>query len=407
MRIGFVEKALVLGRKKIIVPANFLAAMRIIALVLFTLTNCRPVYAQIESKVIDFSNTLEISLEKEVISPAFTNTIHSVNVIDLRDDTLAAGYHYLKPGDAIRYLVQPSASPKNKGSDKWSKVYHCSPTLSAGFSDWINEYLQCRKNTSAKNKLLIVVKKFWLSQEADEIRDENDKVGQAMNGWDAGVVCKLEFYLERDSVFFPLYRIDSVFTFKERLNDYRGTRFVDNAASFVISVLKSSLEKLVEINMDDIIAKRRKFSLNDIQQKYLQRPDIPVLKSVDFKKGAYKNFEEFKLNAPSISSYELREGSVGDVLYVKEGDAEYPTREAWGFCDGKDIFINSGDKYSRLVRRENTFYFFGIKGVVQKSKHIGGMSSGLNYAMNTGPKKTVYKLDLKYYQIDMETGEVY
>ncbi len=113
------------------------------------------------------------------------------------------------------------------------------------------------------------------------------------------------------------------------------------------------------------------------------------------------------VKAPSISSYELRKGSIGDILYIKEGDSEYPTRDVWGFCDGKDIFINSGDKYSKLMRRENTFYFFGIKGVVQKSKHIAMMSSGLNYAMNTGPKKTVYKLDLKYYQIDMETGEVY
>lgn len=381
--------------------------MRIIAVVLFILANYSITQAQIEAKVIDFNNTLEISLEKEVLSNAFTNSIHSVNVIDLRDDTLAMGYHYLKPGDAIRYLVQPSTSPKNKDGDKWSKVYHCSPSLSAGFSNWINEYLQCRKNTAIKNKLLIVVKKFWLSPEADEIRDDNDKVGQAMNGWDAGVVCKLEFYLERDSMYFPLYRIDSVFTFKERLNDYKGTRFVDNAASFVTSVLKSSLEKLIEINIDEAIAKRRSFSFNSIQQRYLQRPEIPVLKSADIKKGAYKNFEEFKLNAPSIENYELRKGSIGDILYVKEGDSEYPTREAWGFCDGKDIFINSGDKYSRLVRRENTFYFFGNKGVVQKTKHIGGMSSGLNYAMNSGPKKTVYKLDLKYYQIDMETGEVY
>jgi len=381
--------------------------MKITVSVLCILTFYLPVYAQIEAKVIDFNNTLEISLEKEVFSHAFTNSIHSVNIIDIRDDTLAMGYHYLKPGDAIRYMVQPSVSSKNKDNDKWSKVYHCSPTLSTGFRDWINEYLQCRKNISAKNKLLIVVKKFWLSPEADEIRDENGKVGQAMNGWDAGVICKLEFYLERDSMFFPLYRIDSVFTFKERLNDYRGIRFVDNAASFVTSVLKSSLEKLVEINMDEIIAKRRKLSLGDIQQKYLQRSNVPVLKSADLKKGAYKNFEEFKLNAPSIGSYDLREGSIGDILYVKEGDSEYPTREAWGFCDGEDIFINSGDKYSRLVRRENTFYFFGIKGVVQKTKHIGGMSSGLNYAMNTGPKKTVYKLDLKYYQIDMETGGVY
>jgi hypothetical protein len=204
-----------------------------------------------------------------------------------------------------------------------------------------------------------------------------------------------------------LYRIDSVFTFKERLNDYRGTKFVDNAGSFVSSALKSSLQKLVDINLDEIVTKRRKLSMEDIRREYVKRGDVPILKSIDLKKGAYKSFEEFKSNVPSISSYELREGAIGDILYVKDGASEYPTRDAWGFCDGKDIFINSGDKYSKLVRRENTFYFFGIKGVVQKSKHIGGMSSGLNYAMNTGPKKTVYKLDLKYYQIDMETGEVY
>lgn len=381
--------------------------MRIIVFVILALTIYYPLYAQIEAKVIDFNNKLEISLEKEVFSHSFSNSIHSVNVIDVRDDTMAVGYHYLKAEDAHRYFVQPGSLPKNKANDKWSKVYHCPPTLSIGFSNWINEYLQCRENTSVKNKLLIVVKKFWLSPEADEIRDEHDKVGQAMNGWDAGVVCKLEFYLERDSVFFPLYRIDSVFTFKERLNDYKGTRFVDNTASFVTAALKSSLEKLVEINMDEIIAKRRKLSLGDMQQKYLQRSNITVLKSIDLKKGAYKNFEEFKLNAPSISGYELRKGSMGDILYVKEGDSEYPTREAWGFCDGKDLFINSGDKYSKLVRRENTFYFFGIKGMTQKTKNDFWKSSTLNYMTGYGPKKTVYKLDLKYYQIDMESGEVY
>jgi len=31
----------------------------------------------------------------------------------------------------------------------------------------------------------------------------------------------------------------------------------------------------------------------------------------------------------------------------------------------------------------------------------------LNYAANTGEKKSVYKMELKYYQVDMETGEAY
>ncbi len=381
--------------------------MRIIVFIILALVICSPVVAQIESKAIDFNNKLEINLEKEVFTHSFSNSFHSVHVIDVRDDTMAVGYHYLKPGDAVRYLVQPSASPKKKDNDIWSKVYHCSPALSYGFAEWINEYLQCKKNESVKSKLLIVVKKFWLSSEADEIRYENDKIGQAMNGWDAGVLCKLEFYLEKDSVFFPLYRIDSVFTFKERLNDYRGTRFVDNAGSFVISVLKSSLEKLADIDTDEVIAKRRKLSYNDIYLAYHRKMDVPVLKAIDLKKGVYKTFEEFKSNAPSIIDYEFRKGTAGDVLYVKEEGSEYPTREAWGFCDGKDIFINSGDKYSKLVRRENTFYFFGVKGMTQKTKNDFWTSSSLNYISGNGPKKTVYKLDLKYYQIDMDTGEVY
>ena len=172
--------------------------MRIITiLILVMFTYCRAL-AQIEAKAIDFNNKLEIKLEKEVFSHSFGNSIYSVNVIDVRDDTGAVGYHYLKPGDAHRYFVQPGTLPKNKGNDAWSKVYHCPPDLSSGFTEWINEYLQCRKSESVKNKLLIVVKKFWLSAEADEIRFDNDKTGQAINGWDAGVVCKLEFYLEKD-----------------------------------------------------------------------------------------------------------------------------------------------------------------------------------------------------------------
>ncbi len=214
-------------------------------------------------------------------------------------------------------------------------------------------------------------------------------------------------FLEKDSVFFPLYRVDSIFTFKEKLNDYAGIKFVDNANLFVRTVLKISLERLGDINFDEIITKRRKLAFDDIYLGYSKKMDVPVLKFIDLKKGVYKDFKEFKANTPSITDYELRKGAVGDILYIKEGISEYPTRNAWGFCDGTDIFINSGDKYSKLVRRENTFYFFGIKGVTQRSKHNFMRSSGLNYATNTGPKETVYKLDLKYYQIDMETGEVY
>ncbi len=156
--------------------------MRIISFLILVLFTYCPTLAQIEAKTIDFNNKLEINLEEEVSARSFGNSIHSVNVIDVRDDTGVIGYHFLKAGDARRYMVKPGTSEKNKNNDIWSKVYHCSPTLKDGFTEWINEYLQCRNNPSVKNKLLIVVKKFWLSAEADKIRYDNDKVGQAING---------------------------------------------------------------------------------------------------------------------------------------------------------------------------------------------------------------------------------
>ncbi len=377
---------------------------KILALTLVLLTS-HLAFGQIEAKMIDFNNKLEISLEKDTFSLSFGDRIYSVNVIDARDDTGAVGYYYL-PGElAFRYGVKSGNAEKNKNNDPWSKVYHWSPTLKDGLAEWVNAYLQCRKNDSAKNKLLIVVKKLWLSSDAGKIEFNSIQSEWVKKEWNAGLFCKLEFYLEKDSVFYPLYRIDSIFTFEDMLNDYAGLRFVDNAGSFISSALRRSLDKLDGIDPDNIITKRRKVSFNDIYNEYSKKTKVSVLNEVVFKKGVYANFEEFKANSPSIKEYELRKNKMGDILYVKEGNSEYPARLVWGFCDGTYIFINSGDKYSKLVRRGNTFYFFGIKGLTQSNYNFLNVS-GLS-AFRNGGKKSGYKMELKYYQLDMETGEPY
>ena len=132
-----------------------------------------------------------------------------------------------------------------------------------------------------------------------------------------------------------------------------------------------------------------------------------MLNEISFKKGVYKNFEEFKMNSPSLTDYDLRVGKLGDILYVKENGLEYPERKAWGFCNGTDIFINSADKYSKLIRRGNTFYFLGIKGIIRKTKHDLTRASIFNLATNSGVKYISYSKISKYYKVDMETGEVY
>ena len=381
--------------------------LKILSFLILYLAVTFPTLAQIEAKIIDYSNKLEVILEKELSAHSFSDKFYSVSVVDTRDDTTAVGYYYIPKREAQKHAIKPGSAGKNDNIDKWSKVYFCTPTLQQALSVWISEYLQCEKNTSVKNKLLIVVKKFWLSPEADKIKFDNNKRGQTINGWDAGLLCKLEFYLEKDSVFYPLYRTDSIFTYKERLNDFAGMTFVDNSGQFITSALKNSLDNLSDINCDEIIAKKRKLSFTDIHKEYSKKTESPLLKATVYNKGVYKDFDEFKTNSPSIIEFEFRESKLSDIMYVKEGGSEYPARNVWGYCDGTNMFINSGDKYSKLERKENTFYFFGTKGIVQRTKIKFITATALGYATNSSPKKAVYKLDLKYYQIDMETGEVY
>lgn len=382
--------------------------MKIISsLLLFVFSQCY-VFAQIEGELLDYTNRLDIGLEKDSSFAGFPHKFRQVSVIDLRDDTAAIGFYSVTATEAFKYGVKPGGLVPNKELSARSKVYYCSPSLQNGMEAWITRYLQCEKSDATGNNLFIAIKKLWLTPQIEKSRFDESQ-SRTSDKWYAGILCKLEFYLEKDSVYFPLYRIDSSFVFDDLLYDYAGMRFVDKGGEFFIAALKTSLEKLRDIKYDEIIAKRRKLNIQDIYQKYLQDKEMPIFSATVFNKGVYKNLDEFRNNAPSIKDYEFRKGQLGDILYVKEGDDEYPLRNNYGYCDGANIFINSGDKYSKLVRQGRTFYFYGIKDVTRKSKIIfmKSMANGLGYATNSGEKKSVYKKEFKYYELDMETGEVY
>jgi len=342
--------------------------------------------AQINTRIINYKNTFNVKLEDEKSIVSLTTRINWVNVIDARDDTTGLGYY--------------SANDPIFRKD-WPKIYHfdSSTAVAARIQKWVSNYLKLSNNIPAGNNLLIVIKKLWLSSEAALIQFDNGERGQANEGWDAGVVSKFEFYLQRDSIYYPLFRVDSTFSFKENLPKAAG--------DFITTALKNSLNKLPDINFEEVIAKRRKLSINDILASLVKKTAVQILNIASYKKGVYKSFEEFKTNSPSITEYELRKGQMGDILYVKENNTEYPERKAWGFCDGNDIYINSGDKYSKLIKFQNTFYFEGIKGRVKHVSHDIPYTSLFNLATNTGRKVSSYKVIPKFYEVDMETGEVY
>ena len=150
-----------------------------------------------------------------------------------------------------------------------------------------------------------------------------------------------------------------------------------------------------------------KLTFEKINSKIEEGNRLPILSASQYKKGVYASFDEFKGNAPSLTDYEFKAGKLGDVLYVKKDSSEYPDRTAWGFCDGKNIYINSADKFSQLIQSGNTFYFKGIKSITKTLRVELMYASVLNLLDNTVRKKSHFNANPKYYQIDMETGDIY
>jgi hypothetical protein len=336
--------------------------------------------AQIKTPAFKDKDTAVILPVKSVATQKLSNNINRLAIFDWRDDTTSIGYCF-------------------SGMPKRTKRMVFDTAAGIVIKDWFCSYLNVGPQNKWGDQLVIILKKLRLSNEANLRVFENGHQGQAQNGWDEGVSLKIEFYLNKNEVYYPLYRYDSVLSIVGKLPG--------DAASFLSKAFESASNKLFTLKLNEIPASIRQLTLHDIAKKASKERSVPILIETAYRKGVYKTFDEFRNNAPSVTDFEYKKGKFGDMLYVREGDTEYPDRTAWGFCNGKNIFINSSDLFSELIREGNTFYFKGIKSVTRKARHNMMKTSMLNLATNTGEKRTSYSIDNRYYQVDMETGEVY
>jgi hypothetical protein len=75
-------------------------------------------------------------------------------------------------------------------------------------------------------------------------------------------------------------------------------------------------------------------------------------------RGVYTSFEEFRNNAPSIGDFEVQVEDNRRVLYIREAGHSYYTHDAWGYCDGKDIYIMRDGMLYAAWREGKAFYFY-------------------------------------------------
>lgn len=310
----------------------------------------------------------------------------NIKVIDKRYDTSSFGY-----------MLDYKMSRKD-----------CKLVTANGLETDLETYL----NTIFKNKfvsngssLVIVLRKFRFY---GNYSDDNKPLSKS-NKTDYFLQAGIDCFLLSDSLYIPLIRKDSAMPVYGALKDAeRGTS--------IVSSLKMLLKSLPIDSAISQIANRKKLNYQELNEYYDKKFKYPVIEDCELKKGVYMSFNEFRNNAPSYVNFDVVKSKIADDIYLIKGQDTALTRDAWGYCDSKNIYIKAGIRLFVLNKQVKGFSFMGFKKL--NHKYYGGFSvpnNPENYdaadlitvglALLFPPRDKFIPNTVPLY-LDMESGEV-
>jgi hypothetical protein len=262
------------------------------------------------------------------------------------------------------------------------------------------------KFTSNNSSLVIVLRKFWFYGDYIFINQGLFHPNDLNYFLNISVDC----FLFHDRSYIPLVKKDTILPVYVKMRESeRGTTI----AGSLINVLNNfSFNEIV-----DNISSRKRLNEIEVNEYYDKNFHQPIINDTELEKGVYMSFTEFRKNAPSYTNFDVRKTKLADDIYLIEGKDTIPTRKAWGYCDGKNVYIKANSNLFELKRQDKSFAFMGSKKLTHSTYYPGAylynsnLSSAENFAVN-GLEELVlssdkFKLTLVPLHLDMETGEVY
>ena len=243
-----------------------------------------------------------------------------------------------------------------------------------------------RDSNPAGSKLLVCLHKLWLTQHLTEAND----------GWKSGIIWKVDCFQKVGEKFSYLCALDTA------IEGGKNIRF--NAGELIPLCLQLSAEKIESaLNRQD-----NPYQSGDLNQFKKHFNDIPILNDIQKKKGLYLTYQQFLNNTPAVAEFEIERDKLTDALFAHNSKGSYELiRNVWGYCDGYNMYIKSGEKYFQLCRVDNTFYFYGAEDIRKSAYSDPGTASLLNVATNSNRKITKYYLSYYPFQLDIESGNFY
>ena len=335
------------------------------------------------------SVTIRIKTSHDLSQTANSSLFSHFEVIDERPDTARIGVHtnmktFRRPYDRQLIFDQPAA-----------------PAVAA----WLNNHFT---RPGAPYTALIVLRALWLSDaryiREDLVRDPDRRFEKTH------IRLKAEVYAVKDNRYLPVIRFDTLQATK-KMTYYASLQapysdWGKNLAS-ILADLADSSSSVTALRQDG----DRRISLEDILLFNTSRFEAPIGIDTTLTRGVYNSFEEFRNNTPSIRDFEVKVEDDRRILYTREAGNSYYTHDAWGYCDGKDVYIMRDGVLYSAWREGKAFYFYRdiISRVNPPATEKNPATEGLSGA-TTGDSVTGRHADYKrryVYSVDMDTGNVY
>ena len=304
--------------------------------------------------------------------PAYPPLFNSIRVVDLRRDTSRVG------------LV-------SNGRNSQDEV--CFPSPAA---DQLKAYLDAGyASPKGGQSLLVVIKSLWIS-------DPNVRFYLNRPFWN--VYFLLEAFLQDKDGYKPLTYMDTT------LRAVRGSSLRDAVAWGLPELTDIFMNKVAAYDQAGGWMEKRTVSYEQIDSFSRARFAYAMDTVTRPVKGVYRNVEEFKNNAPSISQYELSKDKSGniEVRVPDENGQLYFTRTLWGFSDGKQAYVMMDGNLFPIFSVQHQFYVLGSKEYRNKKIWVPFIiplgPTGLVFGTTSFGDNVVRELRL--FRLNVKTGRV-
>ncbi len=221
--------------------------------------------------------------------------------------------------------------------------------------------------TNAGTNLLCIIHNFTLI-ESDSLEEKEFRKGNLSNK----LSVKIDVFAEQNKLYRAVFRYDTVLVELDDKRKHKLNNLYNFNQAFAAKINRTNLNNL---------SQKKQYTFSDIVESVQEKYNLPILKDTLLKKGVYLSLNDFTQNNPSYSNYEIRKEKLADDLYItnKDGVSEL-TRNAFGYCDGKNIWIWLANNFFLLHRRENDFEFYGFNWLLHKKNN----TDNFNLRKSTG-----------------------